>query len=78
MNYKEMLDQFEYLDKRLSHLENENKYLRERVQKLEFLVLQAAPVKGPGFTPGTLPAVFPSTFWSFTTTETTGAQGAQQ
>lgn len=71
MNYKEMLDQFEYFDKRLSHLENENKYLKERVQKLEFLTLQAATVKGPGFTPGTLPETWPNIppgqFWSSTT-----------
>lgn len=67
MNYKEMLDQFEYLDKRLSHLEHENKHLRERVQKLEFLVLQptTVTVKGPDFTPGTLPPVFPESFWNF-------------
>ena len=35
MNYKEMLDKFEYLEQKLTHLEHENRYLRERVTKIE-------------------------------------------
>jgi len=53
MNYRQMLDEFEYLDKRLSHLEHENKYLRERIAKLEGQVVTRAI--GPQFTSGTLP-----------------------
>lgn len=53
MNYREMLDQFEWLDKKLAHLELENRYLRERLAKVEGqLVSRNVP---PGFTPGTLP-----------------------
>jgi cell shape-determining protein MreC len=68
MNYKEMLDQFEFLERRIAHVENENKHLRERVLKLE-----GAEVKAPAFTPGTLPNtnVWTPRFWSFTTTGTT-------
>lgn len=53
MNYKEMLDQFEYLDKRLAHLELENRYLRERLAKVEGQVVTR--LVGPQFTPGNLP-----------------------
>lgn len=53
MNYREMLDQFEFLDRRLSHLEHENKYLRERLSRLEYPMQFG--VKGPEFTPGSLP-----------------------
>jgi hypothetical protein len=75
MNYREMLDQFEYLDRRLSHLEHENKYLRERLARLEFS--QVAPVKGPGFTPGTLPQfvttpIWPEPPWTVTCDNQTG------
>ena len=54
MNYKEMLDQFEFLNKKLSHLELENRHLKERVAKLEANHWFNKP-QGPQFTPGTLP-----------------------
>lgn len=50
MNYKEMLDQFEYLDKKLAHLELENRYLRERLSKLEHITTPK-----PRFASGTIP-----------------------
>lgn len=53
MNYKQMLDKFEYLEQQIAHLENENKHMRERLARLEYA--QLVTVKGPGFTPGTLP-----------------------
>ena len=58
MNYRQMLDQFEYLDKRLAHLELENRYLKERLNKLEYTMIK------PKFTPGTKPeVVWPDNFW---------------
>lgn len=60
MNYKEMLDQFEFLDKKLAHLELENRYLKERVAKLEFATLTKNSPPGPGFTPGTIPSPWPN------------------
>ena len=66
MNYKEMLDTFEFLEKKLAHLELENRYLKERVQKLESAQWFQKPA-GPGFTPGTLPSPHtwpqPNTVW---------------
>lgn len=60
MNYKEMLDKFEYLEKKLSYLENENKHLKERVTRLEYQYFEKKmPPQNPGFTPGTLPDVWP-------------------
>lgn len=56
MNYKEMLDKFEFLEKKLNYLENENKHLKERVAKLEFGLMVKNTPSGPGFTPGTIPA----------------------
>lgn len=53
MNYREMLDQFEWLDKKLAHLELENRYLRERLAKVEGQLVNRNVL--PGFTPGTLP-----------------------
>lgn len=69
MNYKEMLDKFEYLEKKLSYLENENKHLKERVARMEFQMLNKNTPPGPGFTPGTLPEVWPQTnpIWCSTT-----------
>lgn len=58
MNYKQMLDKFEYLEAQIAHLENENKHTRERLARLEYPEKYA--VKGPGFTPGTLPQQVPS------------------
>lgn len=54
MNYKEMLDKFEYLEHQIKHLELENRYLKERVAKLEGNHWFTKPM-GPQFTPGTLP-----------------------
>ena len=51
-----MLDQFEYLDKKLAHLELENRYLRERLAKIEGQVT-TRPLPTPKFAPGTLPQV---------------------
>lgn len=51
MNYKQMLDKFEYLEAQIAHLENENEHIRERLSQLE--TAQFTQVKGPGFTPGT-------------------------
>jgi len=48
-----MLDQFEYLDKKLAHLELENRYLRERLAKVEGQAVTR--LVGPQFTPSTLP-----------------------
>lgn len=53
MNYKEMLDKFEYLEAQIKHLELENRYLKERVAKLEGNYWFKP--SGPQFTPGTLP-----------------------
>jgi hypothetical protein len=63
MNYKEMLEQFEVLEARLNTQENELKYLRERVLKLEGNGFFDVPKKtdynpggsGPKFTEGTYP-----------------------
>jgi hypothetical protein len=63
MNYKEMLEQFEALDKRLNYQENEIKYLRERILKLEGNGFFDVPKKteynpggsSPRFTEGTYP-----------------------
>lgn len=57
MNYKEMLDMFDFLEKKVAHLENETKFLRERVIKLEGT--QTFTVEGPRFTTATLPAKWP-------------------
>lgn len=79
MNYKQMLDQFEFLESKLAHLENETKYLKERVAYLEgsFLANKSKP---PGFTPGTLPEVWPNIppgqFWS--SSKDTTYSGARQ
>jgi hypothetical protein len=69
MNYKEMLDKFEYLEQQLAHLENENKYIRERLARLEYP--QQYTVKGPSFTPGTMPAPQPLQGWTITCTDNT-------
>ena len=66
MNYKQMLDKFDYLERQIAHLENENKHTRERLARLEYT--QLVTVKGPGFTPGTLPQV-PS--WTITCKDNT-------
>jgi hypothetical protein len=73
MNYKEMLDKFDYLERQLAHLENENKHVKERLARLEYP--QLATVKGPSFTPGTLPGVGLNTWYSTTTAELSGTQG---
>jgi hypothetical protein len=52
MNYKEMLDKFEFLEKKLSYLENENKYLKERLTRLE----QPTIAPAPKYTPDTVPS----------------------
>ena len=64
MNYKEMLDKFEFLEAKLAFLELENRHLKERVTKLEgnFWFKQPVP---PQFTPGTLPKY---EFWPNTVT----------
>lgn len=54
MNYKEMLDKFEFLEAQIKHLELENRHLKQRVAKLEGDHWFNKPV-GPSFTPGTLP-----------------------
>ena len=73
MNYKEMLDKFEFLERQIAHLENENKHIRERLMRLEGP--QFATVKGPGFTPGTLPQVPNTTFgWNITANSTQGQE----
>ena len=77
MNYKQMLDKFEFLEAQIAHLENENKYIRERLARLEGP--QFAQVKGPGFTPGTLPQVpnWPSPNWTITCKDNTQGQEFQ-
>jgi len=57
MNYKEMLDMFDFLEKKVAYLENELKFMRERVLKLEGS--QTVTVEGPSFTTGTLPTKWP-------------------
>ena len=57
MNYKEMLDKFEFMEKKLSYLENENKYLKERLAKLEY----SPKIPVPKFTPDTLP----NPYWQY-------------
>lgn len=71
MNYKQMLDKFEYLERQLAHLENEIKHARERLARLEYP--QQYAVKGPGFTPGTLPQVpnWPDSGWTITCKDNT-------
>lgn len=54
MNYKEMLDKFDYLEGKLNFLELENRHLKQRVAKLEGDSWFNKPI-GPTFTPGTLP-----------------------
>lgn len=51
MNYKQMLDKFTELEKRMSDLEVAYATLQARVTSLESRHLTF----GPGFTPGTLP-----------------------
>jgi hypothetical protein len=79
MNYKEMLDKFEYLDKQMAYLENEVKYLRERLAKVEGSYWFNQP-KPPMFTPGTLPqpTFWPQNFWYSTTETTTNPQDGFQ
>lgn len=74
MNYKQMLDKFEFLEAQIAHLENEIKYARERLARLEYA--QLATVKGPGFTPGTLPQVpnWPNPSWTITANSTQGQE----
>lgn len=78
MNYKQMLDQFEFLESKLAHLENETKYLKERVTYLEGSFLAAKKPIPPGFTPGTLPEAWPnippSQYWTSTETTYSGAR----
>lgn len=76
MNYKQMLDKFEYLEAQIAYLENENKYIRERLARLEYPITQ---VKGPGFTPGTLPQVpnWPNPSWTITSASNTQGQEFQ-
>jgi len=75
MNYKEMLDKLDFLEKKLGYLENENKHLKERVTKLEGSFWFNQP-KPPGFTPGTIPDPGfwpnPNTVWC--STEVTSRQ----
>lgn len=77
MNYKQMLDKFEYLEAQIAHLENENKHIRERLMRLEGP--QFATAKGPGFTPGTLPQVpnWPDSGWTITCKDNTQGQEFQ-
>ncbi len=60
MNYKEMLDKFDFLESKLAYLELENRYLKERVAKLEGNTWFKQPTP-PQFTPGTQPSVWPNT-----------------
>lgn len=60
MNYKEMLDKFEYLEQKLTFLEHENRYLKERVTKLEGNWWHNLPKPSP-YTPNT-PA-WPNYVW---------------
>ena len=77
MNYKQMLDKFEYLEHQIAHLENENKHIRERLTRLEYP--QKYAVKGPGFTPGTLPQApsWPNPAPSWTITSASNTQGQE-
>ena len=53
MTYKEMLDKLEYLESKVAHLELENRYAKERLNKLEYAGLS----NPPKFTSGTLPQI---------------------
>lgn len=74
MNYKEMLDKFEFLEAKLTFLELENRHLKERVAKLEGSFWFKQPVP-PQFTPGTVPS---PQFWPNTVTCSTNPQDAFQ
>ena len=68
MNYKEMLDKFEYLEQKLAYLELENRHLRERVTKLEgnWWFNQPKPPTYSPHTPG-----WPNPNYVWCSTETT-------
>ena len=70
MNYKEMLDKFEYLEQKLTFLEHENRYLKERVTKLEGNWWHNLPKPTP-YSPNT--PTWPNTVW-YSTTETINPQ----
>ena len=74
MNYKEMLDKFDYIESKLAFLELENRYLKERVTKLEGY-RPTIKLTNPQFTPGTFPQQ-PS--WPNTWTLTANPQDAFQ
>lgn len=56
MNYKEMLEKFAELEAKLDQQDSRLKLLEERFW-------YTAPVKGPSFTPATLPNPWPDNFF---------------
>lgn len=70
MNYKEMLDKFEYLEQKLTHLELENRYLKERVTKLEGNWWYNLPKPQP-YTPVPQAPNWPNPNYIWCSTETT-------